>query len=77
MSVGTYFPGRGTIVEESYLEGKTDGILQILEQRGIPIGAEARERITGCTDLDTINRWFNRAITVDNEQDLFAADDAG
>ncbi|MFI8826898.1 hypothetical protein [Streptomyces sp. NPDC053431] len=25
MAVGTYFPGRGTLVEETYLEGKADG----------------------------------------------------
>lgn len=25
MAVGTYFPGRGTLVEETYLKAKVDG----------------------------------------------------
>lgn len=42
--VATYFPGRGTLFEETYLEGKAEGkaearaesILSVLEKRGIP-----------------------------------------
>lgn len=87
-SMPTYFPGRGTIVEESYLKGYAEGyakglaeeyaksILQILGQRGVTVSARTREHVTACTDMDVLNRWFDRAITVDNEQDLLAADDA-
>ncbi|WP_190083075.1 hypothetical protein [Streptomyces longisporoflavus] len=33
---------------------------------------DARERITTCTDLDTLAPWRDRAITVTDEEDLFA-----
>lgn len=76
----TYFPGRGTIVEESYLKGYAEGyaesVLQILGQRGVTVSARTRARVTACTEMDVLNRWFDRAIVVDNEQDRFAADDA-
>ncbi|WP_308292523.1 hypothetical protein [Streptantibioticus ferralitis] len=85
-----YFPGQGTIVEEYYLEGKAEGkaegeaagkakaltesILHLLERRGISVSASARLLITSCTDLDTLNRWFDRAITTTNAENLFAED---
>ncbi|CAL9514836.1 hypothetical protein [Streptomyces sp. enrichment culture] len=82
--VATYFPGRGTLFEETYLEGKAEGkvegkaesqvelILRVLEKRGIPITPDARERITSCTDLDTLTRWFDRSLTVATAQELFS-----
>ncbi|MFC6067622.1 hypothetical protein [Streptomyces ochraceiscleroticus] len=87
---GSYFPGRGTIVEETYLEGKAEGkaegraegeadgrvtlILRLLEGRGIAVSEEARARITGCTELDVLDRWFDRALTAQEADELFADD---
>ncbi len=51
----SYFPGRGTVRETAYLEGKTEGkaggwaeggakgILFVLEARGVPV-SDSRER---------------------------------
>ncbi|QES48784.1 hypothetical protein DEJ50_14105 [Streptomyces venezuelae] len=103
MNVGTYFPGRGTLVEETYLKGRAEGmadgkaegkvigraeglaegrvaergrlVLLTLENRRIPTLAETRERITSCTDLDTLGRWLERALTVTDAEDLFREDD--
>ncbi|MFD5552858.1 hypothetical protein ACFWIA_03355 [Streptomyces sp. NPDC127068] len=75
MSVGTYFPGRGTIVEESYLKGRTDGravtIIDILGMRGLTIPDGVRERITSTTDEDTLIQWLERALTATAVDDLF------
>jgi hypothetical protein len=79
---GTYFPGRGTLIEESYLEGKAEGkaeagaasILRVLERRGIPVPDHIRDRITTCTHLDTLNTWLDQAITISTASDLFTAD---
>ncbi|THA26820.1 hypothetical protein E4198_21065 [Streptomyces sp. RKND-216] len=79
MAVGTYFPGRGTIVEESYLKGKEEGqaveralsVLRVLDARQIDTTDAVRARITGCTDLDTLERWFSRALTAGEADDLF------
>jgi hypothetical protein len=48
---------------EGRAEGRAEDVLQILDVRGIPVADEARTTISGCTDLDTIDIWFNRAIT--------------
>ncbi|MCZ4608230.1 hypothetical protein O3S80_31660 [Streptomyces sp. Lzd4kr] len=82
----SYFPGRGTVRETAYLEGKADGeatgeakgeakgILLVLEVRGIPVPDSVRERITTCTDLDRMDAWLERSRTVERAEDLFAED---
>ncbi|MFF3817542.1 hypothetical protein ACFYYD_13170 [Streptomyces bluensis] len=80
--VATYFPGRGTLFEEAYLEGEAKGkaearaalILRVLEKHGIPVPENTRERITSCTDLDTLIHWFDRSLTATTAEDLFAED---
>ncbi|MFE9096040.1 hypothetical protein [Streptomyces sp. NPDC007264] len=90
MSFVSYFPGRGTVRERAYLEGKTEGktegkaegkaegeakgVLRVLEVRGLPISGDVRERITACMDLDRLNDWLDRAGTVACAEDLFAED---
>ncbi|MEU0209447.1 hypothetical protein ABZ235_03465 [Streptomyces canus] len=79
MSFVSYFPGRGTVRETAYLEGKTEGraegeakgILSVLEVRGIPVTDSVRERITSCTDLDRMDTWLERSRTVERAEDLF------
>jgi hypothetical protein len=79
----TYFPGRGTVRETAYLQGKAEGkaegeaageakgILRVLEVRGLAVSHAVRERITTCTDLDRLNDWLDRAGTVTRAEDLF------
>ncbi|MCF3133230.1 hypothetical protein IPZ69_23355 [Streptomyces olivochromogenes] len=90
MSFVSYFPGRGTVRETAYLEGKAEGqtegraegraegeakgILFVLEVRGIPVPDHVRERITTCTDLDRMDAWLERSRTVERAEDLFAED---
>ncbi|WP_327430176.1 hypothetical protein [Streptomyces sp. NBC_01236] len=73
-----YFPGRGTLLEKTFLEGEAKGeakgILRVLEVRGLPISDVVRERITACTDLDRLNDWLDRAGTVAHAEDLFTGD---
>ncbi|MFF6989556.1 hypothetical protein [Streptomyces sp. NPDC010273] len=78
-NVITHFPGHGTIYEEKYLEGKTEGraedraslILRVLEKHGIDVPDDIRERITSCSDLDTLTLWFDRSLTASAAEDLF------
>jgi hypothetical protein len=77
----SYFPGRGTVRETAYLKGVADGaargaqgILSVLEVRGIPVPDSVRERITSCTDLDRMDAWLERSRTVERAEDLFAED---
>ncbi|WP_257003843.1 hypothetical protein [Streptomyces sp. SA15] len=81
VSFVNYFPGRGTVMERAYLDGKAEGkargeakgILRMLQYRGLPISDQVRERITTCTDLDRLDDWLERAGTVERAEDLFDA----
>ncbi|MGW7816812.1 hypothetical protein ACWGLF_01530 [Streptomyces puniciscabiei] len=80
MGFTNFFPGRGTMFEEVYLDGKAKGkakgeaqaILRFLAARGVPVPEEARERIAGCTDLDLLGRWLDRTPHVQCVHELFA-----
>ena len=39
--------------------------------RGIPISETQRTRVTSCTDLDTLDRWLERAFRATETERLF------
>jgi len=53
-------------------EGRARGVIALLDFRGVQISDTVRERITTCTDPATTDRWFDRAHTVSQAEDLFA-----
>jgi hypothetical protein len=53
-------------------EAEAGAVLRLLSLRKITVPDAVRERITGCTDLPTLERWFDRAIAVTTAEDLFA-----
>ncbi|HEY3236988.1 MAG TPA: hypothetical protein VGJ84_19875 [Polyangiaceae bacterium] len=67
--------GRAEGKAEGEVKGKAEGearaVLTVLEERGIAVGAEQRERILGCTDLALLEGWIRRAVTVASVEDLF------
>ncbi|MGW1077463.1 hypothetical protein [Streptomyces sp. NPDC002537] len=103
MPIRTYFPGRGTMIEQALLEGEAKGraegrfegraegrveglaegltqgraweralmVLRLLRNRDIAVSPEIRERISNCSDLDTLERWLDRAFTVSSAEALF------
>ncbi len=52
-------------------KGEAKAVLAFLDARGIEIPDQARERITGCTDLDQLDTWVRRAATVNTVDELF------
>ena len=72
------FPGSGTLIEETRIEGRAESraedILRILDLRAIDIPDAARERVNGCTDLELLGTWFDRALTVTTAEELFAVE---
>lgn len=52
-------------------EGEAEAVIVVLTARGIPVTEEARDRITGCTDLDQLGVWIHWAVTVDSLDALF------
>jgi hypothetical protein len=51
--------------------GQARGVLRVLEIRGVSVSATHRERILSCTDLDVLNIWTDRAVTVTSADELF------
>lgn len=84
--IGTYFPGRGTMIEEAFLEGEAKGkaegkaegmaqsVLRILRRRDIAVSPDAEQTITGCEDGDKLALWLDRALSATRVEDLFTAD---
>ncbi|GHC50799.1 hypothetical protein GCM10010507_28310 [Streptomyces cinnamoneus] len=75
----TYFPGRGTLIEQTWQEGEAAGrvqeraesVLRVLEHRKIPVPPEIRERILSCTYLDTLGQWLDRSFTASTAEEIF------
>ncbi|MBB4906838.1 hypothetical protein [Actinophytocola algeriensis] len=79
MSTGTYeyksefarrYYGQGR--EEGRAEGEARAVLGVLEVRGISVPDAARERIMQCLDLEQLETWVRRAVTVSTIEELFA-----
>ncbi len=73
MATGTYdyqseFTER--LRTEGRAEAKADDVLRVLRVRGLDVPDEIRERITGCSDLDQLDRWLEQAITADSVHEL-------
>lgn len=82
MAIGTYeyqsdfarrYYGQGRAEGEA--KGRADGeakaLLAFLEARGIDVSAEARVRITECTDSDQLEAWVRRAVSIVSIDELF------
>jgi predicted transposase YdaD len=48
--------------EEGLARGRAEDILRILALRGIDVEEAARQRILDCTDVDTLDTWFDRVL---------------
>ncbi|MGW5275625.1 hypothetical protein ACWEQP_24215 [Streptomyces sp. NPDC004044] len=59
------------IRDEGRAEGIARGILLLLAQAGIDVPDEARQRIAGCGDLETLSRWLLRAPAATSIEDIF------
>ncbi|OJT26204.1 hypothetical protein BO221_06495 [Archangium sp. Cb G35] len=62
--------GREEGREEGLQHGLSVGILRILTARGVPVDEEARQRILTCTDMATLDRWFDRALNATTLSDV-------
>ncbi len=56
---------------EGRREAKAEAVVDVLEARGLRVGAEVRERVMGCEDVATLDVWLRRAMTVAEAKDLF------
>ncbi|GAA2503440.1 hypothetical protein GCM10010393_39880 [Streptomyces gobitricini] len=64
--------GRAEGRVEGRVEGRAEALLIVLEQRGLGIPEETRDRITSCDDPELLRRWLARAVTAPSVEDVFA-----
>ncbi len=50
--------------------GRAEGVLRILATRGVHVDDEARKRILSCTDLATLDQWFDRSLNATRLSDV-------
>ena len=66
---------RDELAALSYERGQKHGLVQallaIFAARGLPVDAEAREKIEACRDPALLERWVARAMTVPRAAELF------
>lgn len=69
---------KSALSEEIRDEGRTEGIarsvLLLLGQAGVDVSDEARARILGCGDAETLSRWLLRAPKASSVEDVFAGE---
>jgi hypothetical protein len=58
-------------VEQGKAQAKAEDVIKILDARGIELAGEQRDQVTSCTDLDQLDRWFDRALAATTAADVF------
>jgi hypothetical protein len=56
---------------EARMEVKAERLLRLLELRGLPLTAEARQLVCTCTHGALLDLWFDRAIDATTLDDVF------
>lgn len=51
-------------------KGRAEGVLRILEVRGVRVDDDSRKHILSCTDLATLDRWFDLALKATSLSDV-------
>jgi len=62
--------GREEGREEGLTQGRAEDILRILAARGVRTDEAARQRILSCSDLATLDRWFDRSLHASSLSDV-------
>jgi hypothetical protein len=62
------------LIEKGRTQERAEAVLQLLAARGITVDDRTRELILTCTDLATLKRWFEQALTATRLSDLMTAE---
>ncbi|OIK24255.1 hypothetical protein [Streptomyces malaysiense] len=76
------FPGNDTVMEEAWCKVHADGeakgeakvVLRVLGAGGIEVFESVRERVMACAELEMLETWLDRSLTVTSAEELFAGD---
>ncbi|MFE2382533.1 RpnC/YadD family protein [Streptomyces misionensis] len=84
------FPGGGSVMEEAWRKVHADGeakgemrgeakgeakaVLRVLRARGVEVSESVRERVMACADLDVLETWLDRSLSVASAEELFVGE---
>jgi hypothetical protein len=69
-----YYSERFRAIEtKAWTENGHHAVLTVLDARGIKVPDAVREQILACTDLDLLDTWLRRAVTVSTAEDVVRA----
>ena len=57
--------------DKGRVSAKAAAVIAVLEARGLTVSDAQRQRIVATTDLELLDRWVPRAVTVSAVEDLF------
>jgi hypothetical protein len=60
-----------SFVEQGAAKAKAEGIVKILKSRDLQLTTQQLEQLAACTDLDQLDRWFDRSLTAKSAADVF------
>lgn len=63
--------GREEGREEGRAAEAANSVLLFLDARGLTVSDEVRQRVSSCTDLETLRAWVLRSTKVERAEDLF------
>jgi len=49
-------------LQQGLIRARAEYVLRTLTTRGVRVDEAARQRILACTDVTTLDRWFDRAL---------------
>jgi hypothetical protein len=61
------------IIQVGVAKGRAEFVLRLLTARGVSVDEAARQRILSCTDLSTLDVWFDRALNATRLSDVLGA----
>jgi flagellar biosynthesis/type III secretory pathway protein FliH len=53
-------------------KGEAKALMMVLQRRGLALTDEQQQQIVACTDVATLDRWLDRALSVTSAAELFA-----
>ena len=56
---------------EGEAKGKAESLFLVLQARGFHLPDEFRARVQQCSDVELLDQWVRRAVTVERPDDLF------
>lgn len=82
LSGGGFYEYQSDFARKYFFEGKAEGkavgraelLLKLLRLRGFVVPEGLQRDISGCTDIDRLDRWAGRLLTANSLADVFADD---